>query len=122
MNGKNDYNYLKTLPKDILIKILTEINETNLKEREEWFASIAEKSNMKYCNVCYRLKTEHDRCFDSCSKCELCLCDDCNTENLFTFCNRCSVDFCLKCNIMNKCYICNCNLCENCESKHVHNR
>ena len=62
-----DYNYLKTLPKDILIKMLTEVEaevkESYFKSRQEWL----EENELQICEYigCERITKNH-----FCRKCE----------------------------------------------------
>lgn len=96
-----DYNYFKTLPKDVLIKILTEINETHLKERDEWFAqkfaNIIKDSDMTCCGSvgCYRIaNTSIDHDFSFCEECEDWFCPPCQQKIGIIKCRSCELELC----------------------------
>lgn len=128
MDNYIDYNYLKTLPKDLLIKILTEVNEENLKDKEkekrEWFVNIMNENGMIYCNTidCYRISHMEESDFIICENCEAFYCPDCQDDIGFRFCVECGLFLCLPCNnsvpsnkSIKYCETCNEYFCEDCK-------
>jgi len=89
-----EYNYLKTLPKDILIKMLTEMDRDR-------FCEILKDNNLDCCNNkdCYKI---------------LCL----DTEDYFDWCEQCNKIMCKNCSDMKNCEKCentNCSECKECK-------
>ena len=96
-----DYNYLKTLSKDILIKIISTIQEETqkrcLKERDEWLERILSNQKIRKCQKCYMIDIDRED-FAFCEECDLILCVKCleDSEVKITSC-RCGGIYCSNC-------------------------
>jgi len=105
----DDYNYLKSLPKDILIKLITELEENFIKSRKEWFSKTVRENIIDCCQGedCYKILHEYsENLFTLCGTCNEIICKECAekrgiTYNLFESCGEIKV--CSKCK---KCYYC----------------
>lgn len=122
-NSNIDYNYFKTLPKDILIKMMIDINTQYLKdikkERREWFINIMKKQNMNCCGNtnCYNVISNNDL---TCDRCEIYLCHWCE---IFKLCSSCGIGFCSTCNEkidhIQYCEKCDMYFCKDCSCDHL---
>ena len=111
-NNLTDYNYLKSLPKDILIKILTEINEECIKSRKKWFTDIVKNNRLDVCprEHCYKILYEYSEdFFNLCETCNEVMCKECiNKEGIvYQLCTSCNyLPMCPKCFNKGACHLC----------------
>lgn len=101
-----NYNYLKTLPKDILIKIITEVESNCLNERRQWFVDTVKNNNLNICDNCYLILQERtNHYFKWCEGCDFICCRECLDKNNIKFhpCGECGIKICPKCTYCDEC-------------------
>ena len=109
MDHKMEYNYLKSLPKDILIKIIYEVEENFTKTRREWFCDIIEEAHLGHCSDkdCYKILNQFTKhLFFHCDACNITTCAECAEKSGISYysCEKCkNLEICSKCKICNCC-------------------
>ena len=114
-----EYNYLKTLPKDILIKLLTEVEDSCLKSRQEWLKQVTRENGLQLCdgpNCTSILYERGEEDFSCCESCNYYWCSKCVTEHkiVFRLC-QCSCENCVSGLKDGYCICGSIKICSNCE-------
>ena len=108
-----DYNYLKTLPKDILIKIITEIEEKTKQEckmkeeseRKDWYEDCLFGNGLDVCSYkdCFRIIFSTDYSY-YCESCDIFMCNSCYDEKIIE-CYECKENtLCTSCGHCSECF------------------
>ena len=107
-----DYNYLKTLPKDILIKIITELESNCMKDQRKWFVKVVKDNRLNTCiyDDCDKiLHFLNEHSFRWCETCNVAICRDCIRKHNVPFhsCEGCGeISLCHECQLCIGCEKC----------------